>query len=213
MRLRDVPRKLGPRALSALRRTRTTLGRWRMSDAEVLRYLEAAYEGGVPWDMQSEKEQFRFAQTNRILLDEVIAPAHKVESILEIGCGEGHQSEYLAALCERLTGIDRVAAAVTRARTRVPNAELIVGDLDAQRLSSARDRFDIVTAFEVLYYVKDIPKMLETMSLVGRACMVSYCGPAVSCFERPMRKMGVAGRATFAFGDATWQVAWWRSGG
>jgi len=107
---------------------------------------------------------------------------------------------------------DITQAVVSHLGSLWPDFQFLQADIGATAPPINR-QFDVVTAFEVLYYVKDIPKMLETMSRVGRACVVSYCGPAVSCFERPMRKMEVAGRATFAFGDATWQVAWWRPGG
>jgi 2-polyprenyl-3-methyl-5-hydroxy-6-metoxy-1,4-benzoquinol methylase len=212
MNLGYLPRNLRARVLHAVRRTWTTWRHRRISDAEIARHLAEVYHLVDPWKMQSDKEQFRFAQTNRILHDALIAPALKVGSILEIGCGEGHQSEYLVRLCDHLTGIDRVEVAVARARARVPHAKLFAGDLEAQSWAGDRARFDVVTAFEVLYYVKDVPKALETMSRLGRACIVSYYEPSAPLLERPLKRMPVDGRATFAFGQVQWHVIWWRSG-
>jgi 2-polyprenyl-3-methyl-5-hydroxy-6-metoxy-1,4-benzoquinol methylase len=161
--------------------------------------------------MASDKEQFRFAQTNRILREQVIAPAAKVASILEIGCGEGHQSQHLAALCDHLTGIDVIETAIARARERIPGAELIVGDLAAQPWAQERGRFDLVTGFEVVYYLRDIPRMLEQMSRLGRACMVTYHRPAAPLMERPLAALPIIGQSSFSFGDTEWHAAWWRN--
>ena len=165
--------------------------------------------------MAGEKEQFRFAETNRILLEQVIAPAARAGSILEIGCGEGHQSEHLLRLCQRLTGVDVVATAVERARARLPDrarAEFLVGDLHSQPWTAERGQFDVVTAFEVIYYYKDIPEALAAMSSLGRACMITYHRPAVPLLEGPLRALPIAGRATITFGDTEWRAAWWFSG-
>lgn len=175
------------------------------------RRFDLAYKVRDPWKMESALEQFRFAETNRLLHQGLIAPAPRVGSILEIGSGEGHQSEHLARLCDRLTGIDVSATAVARARQRVPGADFVVGDLHDQPWVGEQGRFDVITAFEVLYYVKDIPRMLATMSRLGRGCVVSYFRPAARVVEPPLMAMPLAGRDSFKFGDIEWRVAWWRN--
>ena len=175
------------------------------------RRFTLAYKVRDPWEMESEREQFRFAETNRLLYRGLIAPAPRADSILEIGSGEGHQSEHLAKLCDRLTGIDVSAAAIARARRRLPAAEFVVGDLDDQPWVGERGRFDVITAFEVLYYLKDIPRMLATMSRLGRGCVVSYFRPAAGIVEPPLMAMPLAGRDSFRFGDIEWRIAWWRN--
>jgi predicted TPR repeat methyltransferase len=158
--------------------------------------------------MASEREQLRFAETNRILREVLIAPAAQVESILEIGCGEGHQSEHLAQLCRQLTGIDVVAIAIARASAHLPGVELIAGDLHAQPWIESGRTFDIVTACEVLYYLEDIPRMLRAMSRLGRACLVTHLRPS-NRVAHALSEMPIAGRRRFADRDVAWEAVWW----
>ncbi len=181
-----------------------------LSDAECRQNLDRLYAAEDPWKMASEREQLRFAETNRILREGLIAPAAQVESILEIGCGEGHQSEHLTRLCRRLTGIDVVATAIARASARLPGVELIAGDLHAQPWVEGGRTFDIVTACEVLYYLEDIPRMLRAMSRLGRACLVTYLRPSTRV-ARALTDMPLAGRHAFADGDVAWEAVWWKN--
>jgi SAM-dependent methyltransferase len=213
MKLRNIPRELRSRVGMAVRRAWLLHAQRRMPEAKELGRLESAYDVPDPFRMASPKEQARFVETDRILREVLIAPEEKVGSILEIGCGEGHQSEYLARRCARLTGLDVVSTAVERARIRVPAADLIVGDLYAQPWAQDRGRFDIVTAFEVIYYFRDIPGALATMSRLGRACMITYYRPAAPLVEHPLRAIPLAGRASFSFAGTEWRAAWWRSQG
>jgi 2-polyprenyl-3-methyl-5-hydroxy-6-metoxy-1,4-benzoquinol methylase len=181
-----------------------------LSDAECRQQLERQYAVVDPWKMASEREQLRFAETNRILRERLIAPAAQVESILEIGCGEGHQSEHLARLCRQLTGIDVVPTAIARASVRLPGAALIAGDLHAQPWIENGRTFDIVTACEVLYYLEDIPRMLRAMSRLGRACLVTHLRPSTRV-ARALAEMPIAGSHTFADQDVAWEAVWWRN--
>ncbi|HEX4219585.1 MAG TPA: class I SAM-dependent methyltransferase [Acidimicrobiales bacterium] len=60
--------------------------------------------------------------------------------LLELGCGTGSILARLDSIPE-LTGIDRSAAMLARARTKVPRARLIEGDM---RSFSLEERFDVV---------------------------------------------------------------------
>ncbi len=208
---RTLARKLYKRLDTTFGRAWTSLVEDEMSDAEARQALDTQYQVTDPFKMDSPKEQFRFAETNRILAAGLIAPQSRVGSILEIGCGEGHQSEYFSRLCDRLTAIDPVADAVARGRARLPGAEFIAGDLYDQPWANDLARFDIVTACEVIYYFKDIPGILRKMSRLGRACLVTYHRPAAYLVEGPLKAMPRGGRATFVFEDVEWRAAWWRS--
>jgi 2-polyprenyl-3-methyl-5-hydroxy-6-metoxy-1,4-benzoquinol methylase len=210
MKLRDLPRKLRSRAELYVRRTWMKYAMRGVAQADAHDRLDMAYKVRDPWRMESEQEQFRFAETNRILHRALIAPADRVGSILELGCGEGHQSEHLIQVCARLTGIDVSPTAIERARRRLPAAEFAAGDLFGQPWAGESKRFDVVTAFEVLYYIKDIPRTLEAMTRLGRACIVTYFGPAARRVEPALQGMPILGRESFRFGETDWQVAWWR---
>jgi SAM-dependent methyltransferase len=207
----ELPLKLSTRVRRLMRRTWIKYAGHGMSAAEVLSGLERLYDTPDPWKMASAKEQFRFARTNEILARELVGAARQVDSILEIGCGEGHQSEHLRSLCGRLTGIDIVATAIERARIRDPEVEWVLGNLEDQPWANTGRGFDIVTACECLYAFADIPGTLQLMSRLGSACLVTYFGGAAHAVERPLRAMPLDGRESFVFDDVTWTAVWWRS--
>jgi len=201
---------LRQRAETVVRRTWMKYALRGVSQADAHRRLDLAYKVRDPWKMESAQEQFRFTETNRIVHRALIAPAARTGSILEIGTGEGHQTEHLARLCERMSGIDVSPTAIDRARQRLPTATLYAGDLHEQPWAGERGRYDVVTAFEVLYYLKDIPKMLTAMSRLGRACAVSYFGPSSRVVEPALNAVKLDGKDSFKFGDVEWKIAWWR---
>ncbi len=122
--------------------------------------FETAYLVSDPYNLESPQEQHRFVQTNRII-EETFG---HVDNILEIGCGEGRQSFYLQELCGRLEGIDISNRAVERARKHCPQGIFRQGDI-----VDCSGHFDLVTAFEVVYYSSDIANVLERMSALGNA--------------------------------------------
>ncbi|MCA9678629.1 MAG: class I SAM-dependent methyltransferase [Kofleriaceae bacterium] len=209
--LRELRRRLRGRVELTVRRTWMKYALRGVGQADAHRRLDLAYKVRDPWKMESKQEQFRFAETSRLLHRHLIAPAERVGRILEIGCGEGHQTEHLVPLCDRVTGIDVSPTAVERARGRVPGVDFAAGDLFAQPWIDERDRFDVVTAFEVLYYLKDIPRTLEAMNRLGKACMVTYFAPAARVVEMHVMGMPGAARETFRYGDTEWVAVWWRS--
>jgi len=211
MKLPDRLSDLKQRAETLVRRTWMKYALRGVGQADAHRRLDLAYKVRDPWKMESDAEKHRFAETNKIVHRALIDPSPRVGSILEIGSGEGHQSEHLIHLCDQLTGIEVSPTAVERARHRLPSARFVAGDLFAQPWVGEVGRFDLVTAFEVLYYLSDIPKTLRTMSRLGKACVVSYFGPAGRVVEAPLAQMPIAGRETIHYGDTEWRVAWWRT--
>jgi SAM-dependent methyltransferase len=181
--------------------------------ASAHRRMDLAYTVRDPWRMDSPSERHRFEESNRILHARLIAPAATVGSILELGCGEGHQSEHLARLCDRLTGLDVSARAVARARARVPSATFVSGDLLAQPWVGEAGRFDVVTAFEVLHYMREIAPVLEAMSRLAPACIVSWYGPTARTTAAAVERMPLEGRQELRHGEIRWTVAWWRNRG
>lgn len=167
--------------------------------------LDLAYLVPDPWRLDSEAEHARYRATSAAVERAFGRP----RTILEVGCGEGVQSEYFAKQCDRLTGIDVSPRAIARAKKRLPDAELIAGDLLAQPWANEAGRFDVVVACEVIYYMSDVPRFLAAMNRLGRGCVVTY-------FAAAERKMGQYVRAIpgvtierIAHGDAAWFVATW----
>jgi SAM-dependent methyltransferase len=170
--------------------------------------LDRLYLVKDPWYLQSPKEQARFAWTNRVIAEHFGRP----ETILEIGCGEGHQSQRLARVCGQLYGIDVSRRAVRRARRRCPEARFIAA---ADPLSFHFDDMalpaDLVVACEMLYYVKDVPRFIERISTLGQACLVTYYQAQAASLDPYFAGRLGCRRAQFRCDNAEWCAVWWRN--
>jgi len=172
--------------------------------------LDLLYRVENPWHMDTAQEQARFDWTNRIISTH-LAP---LDTILEIGCGEGHQSQHLSRMCDRLYGIDVSARAVRRARRRCPDACFAAGDPFTFRFDDPPPpALDLVVACEVLYYVKDVPRFLDRLSRLGRACLVTYYQGQALALAPHFAELPACGRDRFRFGDVEWHAVWWHNRG
>jgi SAM-dependent methyltransferase len=169
--------------------------------------LDLLYAVEDPWRMDSAKEQARFAWTNRLIETEFGRPS----TILEIGCGEGHQSQYLARICDQLYGVDVSARAVRRAQRRYPSGKFAAGDPFSFHLAGMIAPVDLVVACEVIYYVKDVSAFLARLSALGRACLVTYYQGQASTLEPYFAALADCRRDRFQFDGAEWNAVWWRS--
>jgi trans-aconitate methyltransferase len=167
--------------------------------------LDRAYALEDPWNLNCELEDARFAWTNRIIQSRFAA----LDSILEIGCGEGHQTLHLQGLCRSIRGIDVSARAIERARTRLPGAQFAVADIRGQPWGVDRGSYDLVTACEVLYYVADVGGMLDRMSRLGKHCLVTVYAPAAPRVWAVLRERIADRRDWFCHGDTVWVAGWW----
>jgi len=168
--------------------------------------LDLAYRMEDPWNMDSALERARFEATNRV----IERAFGKVGSVLEIGCGEGHQTEWLARLSERQYGIDVSPHAVERAQARLPQAQFAAVDLFRQPWGDQRHRFDLVTACEVLYYLSDPAATLERMRHLGRNGLVTFFAPACGRVGPHLEKIPGLHKDWFFHGGTAWLVGWWR---
>ena len=169
--------------------------------------LDQLYRLEDPWQMGSAKEQARFAWINRLIAAEFGRPG----SILEVGCGEGHQSQHLAQICGRLYGIDVSARAVRRAARRCPQGVFAAGNPFAVRLPGLPAPVDLVVACEMIYYVKDVPRFVARLSALGRACLVTYYQGQAAALEPQLAEPEDCRRATFHFEDTEWKALWWEN--
>ena len=174
--------------------------------SESYQQLDRFYWVRDPWGMATEREQFRFRATNRIIAEQ-IGPCG---NILEIGCGEGYQSVRLLETCQNLVGIDVSARAVDRARARCPSARFITGDVFSKDFGHSLVVADLVVACEVLYYVADVAAALRRMEQLGRACLVTYYDGEAVRMRKHLNVVRVLGSEQFEFGDTRWHAAWWR---
>ena len=176
-----------------------------VAGADAHERLDRAYVVEDPWNMESELEESRFRWTNELILSR-FGP---LESLLEIGCGEGHQTRHLRNVARHVYGIDVSARAVARARSRVPTAQFAVAKLDAQPWGGPAARYDLVTACEVLYYVSDIEATVERMSRLGRHCLVTVFAPAGPRVWPALRERMADRRDWHCCGSTVWLAGWW----
>jgi 2-polyprenyl-3-methyl-5-hydroxy-6-metoxy-1,4-benzoquinol methylase len=169
--------------------------------------LDKLYALPDPWGMTSRREQSRFVQTNEV----IERLAGRSGSVLEIGCGEGHQSEYLAKVCDRLYGLDVSATAIARAQCRVPSCDFGVGHLSALPWSPpAGGKFDLVVACEVLYYLSDVDDAVRRMSELGNACLVTFFSPAARLVAEHLIEIPGLQRGWIYHDPYAWLWAYWK---
>lgn len=169
--------------------------------------LDLAYRLGDPWNMESGLEQARFAATNAL----VARTFGRVGSLLEVGCGEGHQTLSLQQLADEVYGIDVSPTAIERARQRVPGAQFAATDIGHQPWGDQRARFDLVVACEVLYYIKDIPATLSRMNHLGSACLVTFFVPALVRVGPHLEDIPGLHKDWLHHAGETWLACWWRN--
>jgi SAM-dependent methyltransferase len=169
--------------------------------------LDRLYALPDPWGMDSQREQSRFVQTNAVI-EQVTG---RVGSLLEIGCGEGHQSEHLARLCDTLHGIDVSSRAVARACQRVPTGHFSTGHLNDLPWQAPSDgRYDLVVACEVLYYLGDIQQAVERMSALGRHCFATFFCPSARVVAQHLVDIPGLQRGWIYHEPYAWLWAHWR---
>ena len=172
------------------------------------RRLDLLYAIEDPWEMASEREQHRFSETMRRLAD--IAP--RFGTILEIGSGEGHQSLLLQDVTDRLCGLEVSARAAARARARLPGARFEVGGVDDVARLFPGMRFDLVTACEVLYYMRDVAAAVQALQEAGDRLFVTAYRARAEAMESHFRGTGWRELAPIRHGDTEWRCYLWERG-
>ncbi|HRN61604.1 MAG TPA: class I SAM-dependent methyltransferase [Luteimonas sp.] len=191
----------------AVRRTWMKYAMRGVGGADNYERLDMAYKLGDPWNMESRLEQSRFDATNA-LIERAFG---RVGSLLEVGCGEGHQTLALRRIADEVCGIDVSATAIERAQARVPDARFAACDIHGQPWGDERNRFDLVVACEVLYYIKDIPATLARMQHLGRACFVTFFAPALVRVGPHLDGIEGLHKDWMQRDGQTWLVCWWRN--
>lgn len=157
--------------------------------------------------MTSDKEQYRFKATNEAIL-EIVGP---INTLLEFGCGEGHQSSALLQLTPNLTGIDVSPIAIKRAIERCPTAYFQVSHGLKNLEPPEGKQFTLVTACEVLYYVKDVSSVLSEMQTIAEWCLVTYYEKHATVLDPFFA--GIAHKQTreITYEDTTWILHCWKN--
>jgi ubiquinone/menaquinone biosynthesis C-methylase UbiE len=109
----------------------------------------------------------------------VLGATGLLEAVLDVGCGTGVFLRLCADRGASVSGIDATETLLARARTRVPEADLRHGDMQA--LPFGDDAFDLVTGFTSFFYADDVVAALREAARVSRARV------AITTFGHPDR--------------------------
>jgi SAM-dependent methyltransferase len=172
--------------------------------------MARVYRVRDPWGLDVPSEHLRFKETTRMIRDRV---GDRLGSILEIGSGEGLQTQYLAPLAERIVGIDPSQHAVKRARSlNINNATFEVGDLLNFRAVAHNGPFDLVTACEVIYYLEDsqLELAFQNLNSLGRKCVVTYYQGMFARLD-PFFKNKPVKSEPLRTELGEWRFIWWQS--
>lgn len=169
--------------------------------------FDLAYLLPDPWGLETAQQRARYEWTTQLVLEQF----GKVQSLLEIGCGEGQQSRHLLPICQQLTGVDLSRRAVMRARERVPEARFVVGNPLAVGGGFSRAPFELALACEVIYYAKEPAFALAAMSRLARNSLVTLHEPSAGSALSHLWRLAGENRASLSVGGTTWLAAWWRN--
>jgi SAM-dependent methyltransferase len=109
--------------------------------------------------------------------------------VLDIGCGSGVFVRAVADRGARVFGIDASEPLVGIARSRTPEADLRVGDM--QELPFDDDSFDVVTGFNSFFFADDIVAALSEARRVakpGAPVVIQVWGRPERCDLTAMRR-------------------------
>ena len=128
-------------------------------------HFEALYQERTdPYGLVADYERQRFTRIRAAL-----TPFVWLGHVLEIGCGEGALSQWIAPLCRRLTALDASATAVTRARAALgPYSHAEVHEAVVPTDLPDTGRWDAVVLSEVGYYLDPFDLARTVDHLVAR---------------------------------------------
>lgn len=100
------------------------------------------------------------------------------QHVLDIGCGSGVFLRLAAARGARVAGLDASDALIHLARSRVPEADLRVGEMES--LPYKDDSFDLVAGFNSFFFAADLTAALREAGRVakpGAPVVIQVWGP------------------------------------
>jgi SAM-dependent methyltransferase len=112
------------------------------------------------------------------------------QRVLDIGCGVGAFLSLVVDRGGKAHGIDASEALVARARTRLPDADLRVGEME--ELPWDDDTFDLVTGFNAFFFADDMVAALREAGRVakpGAAVVIQVWGAHERCQLEAMKEV------------------------
>lgn len=97
------------------------------------------------------------------------------KEVLDIGCGEGYGSDFLAGFAKSVLGIDYDAAVIDYAKDKYRQAGLSFSVLDIKNLASLGRKFDVICSFQNIEHIQDTEKLLKDVSSLLNESGVFIC--------------------------------------
>lgn len=115
--------------------------------------VEQAY---TEWAATYDQDRNLTRDTDEVVTRETLKDSH-FKSILEIGCGTGKNTAFLASIAERVQALDLSEAMLAKARNKLSceNVTFTVADI-RERWPCTESSFDLVTCNLVLEHVADL---------------------------------------------------------
>lgn len=85
-------------------------------------------------------------------------------NVLDIGCGEGYGSNYLAEFARRVTAIDYDKQIIDYAGSKYNKDNLTFLTLDVREISSLKNKFDVICSFQVIEHINNADTFLEEIN-------------------------------------------------
>jgi len=137
-------------------------------------FFEAAasrYEG---W--YATRRGQRVDQAERALLAWLLRSVANIRDVLDIGCGTGHFTQWLAASGLRTVGLDRSPAMLAELHRRFPHIPVVHGDAHRLPLRAA--------AVDVALFVATLEFLEDPRAALSEAVRVARCGVVVVALNR-----------------------------
>jgi len=83
------------------------------------------------------------------------------KDVLDIGCGEGYGSDFMADYAKSVLGIDYDKTVVDYAKNKYHKAGLEFSVLDIKNLDSLNRKFDVACSFQNIEHIRDTGKLLK----------------------------------------------------
>lgn len=110
-------------------------------------------------------------QAERALLDWLLAQFPAAESVLEVGCGTGHFTQWLAEKGLGVAGLDRAPAMLAEMRRRYQKLPVVLGD--AHRLPFHEGVVDLTIFVTTLEFLDDpFAALSEAVRVAGQGVIV-----------------------------------------
>jgi SAM-dependent methyltransferase len=118
----------------------------------------------------------RADRAERALLERLLAPFATARRALEIGCGAGHFTAWLAGRIPYVMGLERSPAMLAEARRRHPRLALVQGDAHALPIGTR--------AVDLSVFVTSLEFLEQPAAALGEAARVSRRGVLVVALNR-----------------------------